>query len=151
MFSVMSKTKMINVRLTDQTHEDFRIAAELRGASMSSLLHQFVVRTIREEKEREPKAFEKKPEISGKVNPVGAAEFPKLKNVKDFPAIRTKKELEEKIRELGIRPETVGVVGDFKDYTPEQFLDFYLDIKEQRDLAQKQIDNREKIKKQKIS
>lgn len=51
------KVKMINVRLTPSVHESFRIAAELRGASMSSLLHQYIVRTIREEKELDPKAF----------------------------------------------------------------------------------------------
>ena len=51
------KARMINVRLSEEAHEDFKIACELRGVSMSSLIHQFVVRVIREEKEREPKAF----------------------------------------------------------------------------------------------
>lgn len=51
------KVRMINVRLTPQMHEAFKIACELRGASMSSSLHQFIVRTIREEKDREPQAF----------------------------------------------------------------------------------------------
>jgi hypothetical protein len=51
------KSKMINVRLTPSVHDDFKIACDLRGVSMSSAMHQFVVRTIREEKEREPKAF----------------------------------------------------------------------------------------------
>lgn len=51
------KVKMVNVRLTPSVHEAFRIAAELRGASMSSLLHQFIVRTIREERELDPRAF----------------------------------------------------------------------------------------------
>lgn len=50
------KVKMINVRLTASVHDDFKTACELRGASMSSLLHQFVVRTIREEKEHDPRA-----------------------------------------------------------------------------------------------
>lgn len=52
------KVRMVNVRLTPQVHEAFKIACDLRGVSMSSLMHQFVVRTIREEKELEPKAFE---------------------------------------------------------------------------------------------
>lgn len=51
------KTRMVNVRLTEQVHEDFKIACELRGVSMSSLMHQFVIRTIREERELDPKAF----------------------------------------------------------------------------------------------
>lgn len=53
-----SKDKMINVRLTPVVHEQFKIACDLRGGSMSSLLHQFIVRTIREERELDPKAFE---------------------------------------------------------------------------------------------
>ena len=52
---------MINVRLTPSVHEAFKIACDLRGVSMSSLLHQFIVRTIREEKEREPSAFATRP------------------------------------------------------------------------------------------
>lgn len=51
------KVKMINVRLKPDTHDEFKIACELRGGSMSSLMHQFIVRTIREEKERDPRAF----------------------------------------------------------------------------------------------
>ena len=60
-FSVMigkNKEVLINIRLKPETREEFRIAAELRGASMSGLLHQFIVKTIREEKERDPEAFE---------------------------------------------------------------------------------------------
>jgi hypothetical protein len=59
-FPVMAgknKEVLINIRLKPETREEFRIAAELRGATMSGLLHQFIVRTIREEKERDPEAF----------------------------------------------------------------------------------------------
>jgi hypothetical protein len=52
-----NKEVLINIRLKPETREEFRISAELRGATMSGLLHQFIVRTIREEKERDPKAF----------------------------------------------------------------------------------------------
>lgn len=52
-----NKEVLINIRLKPDTREEFRIAAELRGATMSGLLHQFIVRTIREEKERDPEAF----------------------------------------------------------------------------------------------
>lgn len=61
MFITMSRKSMINVRLAEQTHEEFKIVAELRGASMSTLLHQFIVKAIREEKELAPQAFVKKP------------------------------------------------------------------------------------------
>jgi hypothetical protein len=52
-----TKTRMINVRLSEKVHEDFKIACELRGVSMSSLMHQYVIRVIREEKEMAPRAF----------------------------------------------------------------------------------------------
>lgn len=53
------KVRMINVRLKPETHDDFKLACELRGGSMSSILHQFIVRTIREERENEPRAFKR--------------------------------------------------------------------------------------------
>lgn len=52
------KDKMINVRLSPTVHDQFKIACELRGVSMSSLLHQFIVRVIREEKNMDPDAFQ---------------------------------------------------------------------------------------------
>ncbi len=59
-----AKVKMINVRLTPAIHDQFKIACELRGVSMSSLMHQFVVKTIREEKEIDPKAFVEVPVVT---------------------------------------------------------------------------------------
>lgn len=56
-FVASPKIKMINVRLKPLVHEEFKIACDLRGASMSSLMHQFIVRTIREEKELSPQTF----------------------------------------------------------------------------------------------
>lgn len=53
------KLSIINIKVPPQTHVDFRIAAKLRGATMSSLLHQHIVKIIREEKERDPAAFRK--------------------------------------------------------------------------------------------
>lgn len=72
MLGLVIKERLVNVRLKPQTHEEFKIACDLRGASMSSLLHQFIVRTIREEKELSPHSFTKAPaeatlQPSGKV------------------------------------------------------------------------------------
>ena len=53
----MAKKEMVNVRLKPETHAEFKIACELRGVSMSSLMHQFIVQIIRSEKERDPIAF----------------------------------------------------------------------------------------------
>jgi len=58
MFATVIKERLVNVRLKEKTHQEFKIACELRGASMSSLLHQFIVRTIREEKEHAPHSFD---------------------------------------------------------------------------------------------
>lgn len=52
-----SKERMVNVRLEPDVHEDFKIACALRGASMSSLLHQYIYRVIREEKALSPQEF----------------------------------------------------------------------------------------------
>ena len=57
MLVTVAKTKMINVRINEQTHNDFKVACELKGAGMAQILHQFIVRTIREERDREPEAF----------------------------------------------------------------------------------------------
>lgn len=51
------KKAILNLRLDPETRNQFAIAAKLRGASMSGLLHQFIVRTIREEKAEAPQAF----------------------------------------------------------------------------------------------
>lgn len=56
-FVASTKVRMINVRLRPETHDEFKIACELRGGSMSSILHQFIIRTIRDEKESDPRAF----------------------------------------------------------------------------------------------
>jgi hypothetical protein len=50
----------LNLRLDPAVRDQFAIAAKLRGASMSGLLHQFIVRTIREEKAEAPQAFNTK-------------------------------------------------------------------------------------------
>lgn len=72
------KVRMINVRLKPETHDDFKIACELRGGSMSSILHQFIVRTIRDEKENEPRAFKR----AGASNVEASSDKPSLvKNV----------------------------------------------------------------------
>lgn len=57
LFFVAIKKAILNLRLRPDVRDEFAIAAELRGASMSGLLHQFIVRTIREEKELSPQAF----------------------------------------------------------------------------------------------
>lgn len=59
MLLFVDKKAILNLRLRPEIRDEFAIAAELRGASMSGLLHQFIVRTIREEKEHSPQSFAK--------------------------------------------------------------------------------------------
>ena len=52
------KGGLLTVRTGNATLEDFAAVAFLKGATMSGLVHQYVVRSIREEKERAPGEFE---------------------------------------------------------------------------------------------
>ncbi len=51
------KGKFIQIRSTEALKKELQIVADLRGLSMSSLIHSLIKQAIREEKEREPKAF----------------------------------------------------------------------------------------------
>jgi antitoxin component of RelBE/YafQ-DinJ toxin-antitoxin module len=58
MLAAMAEKKAIlNLRLDPKVRDEFATAAKLRGASMSGLIHQFIVKTIREEKAEAPQAF----------------------------------------------------------------------------------------------
>jgi hypothetical protein len=64
LYNVMTKEVLINLRVRSEVRDDFKIVAELRGSSISGLLHQYMIKLIREEKDREPKMFEKSVENS---------------------------------------------------------------------------------------
>jgi hypothetical protein len=51
------KEAWLNVRIREDVRDEFKLAAELRGASMSGLLTMFIYRVIREEKGKNPEAF----------------------------------------------------------------------------------------------
>lgn len=52
-----NKEVLLTVRIAESVRDEFKKAAELRGASMSGLLHQFIVMTIRQEKAASPHEF----------------------------------------------------------------------------------------------
>jgi hypothetical protein len=58
------KGKLLTVRVDVDTLIDFNTACDLRGATASSYLHQYVVKTIREEKEANALAFAKARKIA---------------------------------------------------------------------------------------
>jgi hypothetical protein len=55
-----NKDAMLTVKVAPEVLKDFKVAAELEGATMSSIVHMFVVRKIRDWKERSPEAFKKR-------------------------------------------------------------------------------------------
>jgi ethanolamine utilization protein EutQ (cupin superfamily) len=56
-----NKTAMITVKVTPSRLEEFRIAALLRGTTMSALISQFVAQVVREEQAAVPDAFKRRP------------------------------------------------------------------------------------------
>jgi antitoxin component of RelBE/YafQ-DinJ toxin-antitoxin module len=48
---------LLNLKIDLDVREEFKLAAALRGATMSSLFHQYAFQIIREEQERYPAAF----------------------------------------------------------------------------------------------
>lgn len=79
--SVVAKKTILNLRLRPEVRDDFATAAELRGASMSGLLHQFIVRVIREEKDIAPQEF--KENGIGAVKVTGVRYGGKIKVARD--------------------------------------------------------------------
>lgn len=53
------KSKFLQIRINEDIKSDLQIVAELRGLSTSALIHSLIVKAIRAEKEREPKAFQR--------------------------------------------------------------------------------------------
>jgi hypothetical protein len=52
------KTKFLQIRISEDIKADLQVVAELRGLSTSALIHSLIVKTVREEKNREPRAFQ---------------------------------------------------------------------------------------------
>ena len=46
-----------NVKVREDIKDEFEIAAKLEGMDMSGMVRNFMIRTIREAKQREPEAF----------------------------------------------------------------------------------------------
>ena len=69
LYIVATKEVLVTVRIAPEVRDQFKRAAELRGSTMSGLMHQFIVRTIREEREIEPRAFKRVPDKAHKEEP----------------------------------------------------------------------------------
>lgn len=59
---IMSKQEadfvMVNLKVPKKLREEFKVAAKLEGMDLSGMLRQFMIRTIRAAKEREPENFQ---------------------------------------------------------------------------------------------
>jgi len=59
---------MLTVRMQHKDYVDLSIVADLKGAKVGSLVHQYIREMIRIEKEREPGAFDyRRPEIEKRI------------------------------------------------------------------------------------
>lgn len=64
------KERMLTVRLTPEVLAEYKIAARLKGSSMSNLVHMYIFQVIREQKERNPEAFKnefERPVVRAKI------------------------------------------------------------------------------------
>lgn len=62
-----NKEVRINVKISPTKRREFQIAAELRGGTVSGLIHQFIVRTIHEEKQQHPEVFQNDVLVNGRA------------------------------------------------------------------------------------
>ena len=57
----MNKVNKLNIRISDELKAGLEAVAEYRGLTVSSYVHSLLVRTVREEKQNMPDAFEDAP------------------------------------------------------------------------------------------
>lgn len=91
-----NKEVLLTIRVTESVRDDFKKAAELRGATMSGLMHQFIVMTIRQEKAEAPHEFRVAPKLAPVVATIGGA-------TADKEAIRRQVIGDEEISEIESR------------------------------------------------
>lgn len=61
-----SRSAMLTVKMLPSRLEEFRIAATLRGTTMSALVQQFIAQVVREEMLAVPQAFKRRPESTSR-------------------------------------------------------------------------------------
>jgi hypothetical protein len=62
---------MVNLKVTAKLREEFKVAAKLEGMDLSNMLRQFMIRSVRDAKEREPEAFNAELEKAGRKKAKG--------------------------------------------------------------------------------
>ena len=98
---LVSKEIRINVRTTEEIKRDLEITARLRGITVSALVNSQVVKAIREEKEREPRAFQNRSDIQNLDNEIAFSLASKTVPTIELPVKREDKinKKEDELRE----------------------------------------------------
>lgn len=55
------KDTFLQIRIRENVKRELQKVAEMRGLTMSALIHSLIVKAIREEKEADPRAFREEP------------------------------------------------------------------------------------------
>jgi hypothetical protein len=76
-----NKSAMLTVKQTPERLEEFRIAAMLRGTTMSALVSQFIAQVVREEMQAVPAAFRRRHMSTGEGTMVELIDSPDNNNV----------------------------------------------------------------------
>lgn len=128
LYNVMTtknKNVLMNIRVRDDVRKEFQVACELKGAKASHLIHQFMVKTIREEKDRDPAAFEQA--LSEYVPPEPKIKAKKESNVVPFQQ-STYHDYQEGSTHFKDDDSVIVNVGtDPPDGQPDPFLDEYIE------------------------
>jgi hypothetical protein len=54
-----TKTRMLTCKVSPVTYKEYQVATKLKGGTMAGLIHMFVIRTIDEQRDSKPEAFQK--------------------------------------------------------------------------------------------
>lgn len=92
-----NKEVLVTIRIAPDVRDQFKKAAELRGSTMSGLMHQFIVRTIREETEAAPQEFGVRRRDIGHRAPVAA-------HISPSEETKTRRRIEADLQDHGPLP-----------------------------------------------
>jgi antitoxin component of RelBE/YafQ-DinJ toxin-antitoxin module len=93
------KNVLLNLKISEEVRDEFKRVAELRGSTMSGLIHQFIYKTIREEKQQNPDAFTKR-ELKKKETNSDTLSFEQQAIGKELPKIQNAARSKPKISSL---------------------------------------------------
>lgn len=75
---------MVNLKVPEKLREEFKVAAKLEGMDLSGMLRQFMIRSVREIKERDPEAFRTELEKKNKKKALTDPQFENIPQTRLF-------------------------------------------------------------------